>query len=136
MEDAILGPLMSPKRLRRMNDALDKATDEKRQQVLYNMQMNGKYLIENYTVSEIFGLNDYAMRQHSAAEQKKRARRAAIRRFNDLLETDCLRGEAQGYRCRKCKGPVHVTTAQTRSSDEGATTFCYCEVCDLRWRLG
>jgi hypothetical protein len=43
---------------------------------------------------------------------------------------------SQHYKCRKCnERDVAVTTAQTRSGDEGITLFLTCNNCGNQWKM-
>jgi DNA-directed RNA polymerase subunit M/transcription elongation factor TFIIS len=55
----------------------------------------------------------------------------------DLLQGDDLaaRGPALNQ-CRKCgSSDVEWHQRQTRSADEGSTTFCHCRQCGRRWKM-
>lgn len=113
---------------------------EKRQQVLFNLELNGSYLMKTYTPTELVSLNDDMMAQNSPLEQRKKAEQQRFDDYQTLLQTDFLDETKTKHlsviRCGRCgKGGVTFTTKQISSADEGSTTFCACTNCGNRWKM-
>jgi DNA-directed RNA polymerase subunit M/transcription elongation factor TFIIS len=53
---------------------------------------------------------------------------------NSILKKEVV-PESSVYRCHKCKGNrIEIIQNQTRSADEGTTTFYKCSECGHGWR--
>jgi transcription elongation factor S-II len=64
-------------------------------------------------------------------EHKRQDREMELFVMQQLPE---MEGESV-FQCRKCKQrKVQYTQLQTRSADESMTIFCYCTICEARWR--
>ena len=68
-----------------------------------------------------------------AAEQQRQDTAAALEEFT-LIEPDTADVPALN-RCGRCRSDnVYFYQRQTRSADEGSTTFCKCLSCGKRWK--
>ena len=113
---------------------------EKRQQVLFNLELNGEFLCRTYTPEQVILLNDDMLAQNSPLETKKKETQKRFDDYQTLLQTDFLDSTKTKHlsviRCGRCgKGGVTFTTKQISSADEGSTTFCACSACGNRWKM-
>ena len=71
-----------------------------------------------------------ALQAYVSLEKKQHLR-------NKKLKTNVLKNihYSDTYECPECgERKVQYTQAQTRSADEGMTTFLFCVVCQYRWK--
>ena len=111
---------------------------DKRQQVLFNLYLNGPYLCQHYLPEELVQLNDDMLAQHSPLEEKKKLVQKQFDAYHNLLQKDFLEEDdsVNVLLCGKCgKGGINFNTKQVSAADEGSTTFCACPHCGLRWRM-
>jgi DNA-directed RNA polymerase subunit M/transcription elongation factor TFIIS len=111
---------------------------EKRQQLLYNLQLNGDNLRRDYTPEQLVELNDDMLLQNSPLEQKKKQSTLEFDKYQALLQKDFLQEHesVSVMVCSRCnKGGINFNTKQVSAADEGSTTFCACPHCGLRWRM-
>lgn len=111
----------------------------KTQKVLFNISVNRTYLMTTYTPAELLRLTDHEFGKHSALQVQKRKQKKELKDYYTLLKKDFLSSHVKGVnviKCRRCgKGDINFTTKQTRSADEGMTSFCHCPHCDCRWKM-
>jgi len=121
------------KLIKPLNNAYDK-----RQQLLYNLQLNGENLRREYTPEQLLELNDDMMLKDSPLEYKKKQTSLEFDNYQSLLQKDFLEENESlnVMTCSRCnKGGISFNTKQVSAADEGSTTFCACPHCGLRWRM-
>lgn len=87
---------------------------------------------------EVAVATDAALARGTEVERREEERRQRASRFSAMLQEkyEALndRTFAAIVRCRRCGSEEVVwEEKQTRSADEGATVFCSCVRCKLRW---
>jgi len=112
-----------------------RAWQYKYQQLLYNLKINGDYLLERYTFEEMVNLNNEALISNQKQEKILKWQ-SEMKEYNDLLNVRFGDTSYKTILCNTCKGKSEVqwTGRQTRSADEGMTIFCLCTTCGKRWR--
>lgn len=111
---------------------------EKRQQLLYNLQLNGDNIRRDYTPEQLVEINDDMLLKNSPLEQKKKQSTLEFDKYQALLQKDFLQEHesVSVMNCSRCnKGGINFNTKQVSAGDEGSTTFCACPHCGLRWRM-
>jgi hypothetical protein len=81
---------------------------------------------------QLFGRDPHRDRllQEEHAEEEK----AAFLR--DLASASLVEVPDAGVRCRRCgSNNIAFEFLQTRSADEGTTTYCTCVACAMRWKM-
>jgi DNA-directed RNA polymerase subunit M/transcription elongation factor TFIIS len=96
-------------------------------------------LRENATLgADVVGLPDSALIEGTLLGRIERERIGRAEKFEQMLQEKYEALDDQKFqaivRCKRC-GSENVTwdEKQTRSADEGATVFCMCTRCKLRW---
>ena len=98
----------------------------------FNLRQNGTVGVEVVHSSDSF------LSQGTIVGRIEDERRARAERFEQMLQEkyDALndRQFQAIVRCRRCGSQeVSWEEKQTRSADEGATVFCVCTACKMRW---
>ncbi len=110
---------------------------------LSKLAANGRWLVENVPASQL-GAKHWRTKctgLEVMATEETAASRA--RDFRDLLRqnVDSVRANTkegtETVRCNKCGSrDVSILLRQTRSADEGMSSFATCQGCGSRWKLG
>lgn len=108
-------------------------------QLTYNIQKNGKFLLTSYYPWELSFLNDHALSQGTTQEKNLIAHKHNIKTFYEEIEStiSVLKSNQHSdgickshIRCRSCKSTnIFDFQKQTRSADEGMTWFFTCRDC-------
>ena len=81
---------------------------------------------------QLFGRDPH--REALLLEDRAEAEEVAFLR--DLASANLVEVPDAGIRCRRCgSNDVAFEFLQTRSADEGTTTYCTCASCKTRWKM-
>lgn len=99
------------------------------------MRTNGAFLCSKYNPRELVDSDDVDENNQLLEDQKNKE---VV--YRNLLDRDFLSHEGLrvdgGIRCRFCKHhEMDVEIKQTRSADEGSTTFLTCRRCGKRCKM-
>ena len=115
---------------------LSEPWQDKMQQLIYNLEINQKYLLSKYTPEQLIQLNNASLIDNiTDAETKQHQQTMEV--YHRLLKKRFGDKGSKTILCRRCgeKGNVEWVPKQTRSADEGSTIFCVCRNCKTRWRM-
>ncbi len=111
--------------------------------ITFNLQLNGARLIKRYPISVLCLLSHAslrvdtsgAVRDHDVETQLSQLLADAKRSAEEATSLAESVHSLNIVRCAKCKGTSEITrfSEQTRSADEGMTTFYMCK-CGYRWK--
>lgn len=109
---------------------------------LSKLQANGEWLVKNVPASKIpttswrtkcTGLKVMAIETETAAQAA--AFRDLLRQNVDSVRANTKTG-TETVKCNKCGSTnVSILLRQTRSADEGMSSFATCQECGSRWKL-
>jgi DNA-directed RNA polymerase subunit M/transcription elongation factor TFIIS len=114
--------------------------------IYQNLKSDNKELITfvmdtttNNTVGNIQGLNAYKISFMSPSELCPEKYTEILNKLKEkekvIFEKRATAGSKQ-YKCNKCgERDVSITSAQTRSGDEGSTLFFSCNNCGKQWKM-
>ena len=113
-------------------------------QLLHNLRSHAAILMQRYAPHELVWLDDTELALNTgsivAGEESKAQRLTKILEDSTKHTTVSLQGipesNATFLRCRKCKSTkIEFNQKQTRSGDEGMTSFCICKDCGTTWKM-
>jgi DNA-directed RNA polymerase subunit M/transcription elongation factor TFIIS len=101
---------------------------------------NGAEMLTKMTPHEFISLPQYELFDNCALRKKIQISTAAHRERHSRLEhfkrTKIVSSINVGPKCGRCKTTdISFSFLQTRSADEGTTTFCECLQCGSRWKM-
>jgi DNA-directed RNA polymerase subunit M/transcription elongation factor TFIIS len=101
---------------------------------------NGLEMLKTMTPQEFVVLPQYALFDNCSLRKKiqfaQDAHRQRLGRLDTLKRTNIASSLDNGVKCGRCKTTdVSFSFLQTRSADEGTTTFCECLQCGSRWKM-
>jgi DNA-directed RNA polymerase subunit M/transcription elongation factor TFIIS len=107
------------------------------QRLRFYLSINHEYLVQNYRPEELVNLSTDELAAQSDVEERVRAQTESQKQYESLLQRNfldsVLGAGTKSIRCKKCgSDKVVLTTAQTRSADEGMTGKATCS-CGQRW---
>jgi len=113
-------------------------------QVIYNLEMNGNYLLSNYPCTIIPYLSSEQLAVGTIAAKTVERNRTKMEEVYRLLRNGLIYElspefgiSSMALRCRNCQSTeIQWESRQLRSADEPATIFCECTKCGTRWRMG
>ena len=110
------------------------------QRIAYYMHINGKVLSDQYSPDEIVQLNDTQMTKYTESYATDQYQKYKENIYRSLVDHDFLKEQGiQIKGCIKCRFCQHteldVEIKQTRSADEGSTTFLTCRRCGKRCKM-
>lgn len=113
------------------------------QRLVFNLTMNGSFLLKKYTPAQLLALNDDMLAENSDIEREKLVLQEKCANYKALIEKDFFTDQGLSpaencVSCRYCgKQWIDFTTKQTRSADEGSTVFLSCSnvKCQKRWKM-
>lgn len=113
-------------------------------QLASNLLQNGAWLMATYDATKVSALNDALLAEGTVQEKRRKefedrvaTCRLMMSNINKIFNEE--NEPAAMLVCKNCKGTnIDIKLLQTRSADEGMTTFCECQnpKCKKRWRFG
>jgi len=114
-------------------------------QLIHNLRLNKDTLLKQYNPATLVWLNDtllatgtkYSNLQTEATEHVQKLQRVLEESKHHTTVQEVHVPTTVFLRCRKCKSTnIEFNQKQTRSGDEGMTSFCTCKACGTTWKMG
>ena len=101
---------------------------------------NGIEILKTVKPEEFLSMPHHKMfdlcNMRSKVEISDTRQRARMIRLQELKKTNLTTSKDSGIKCSRCKSTdIIFSFLQTRSADEGTTTFCECLQCGSRWKM-
>ena len=105
------------------------------QKTAYRMRTNGSFLSSKYSPKELIESDEIEENKQLSEDQKQKEVVYKNLVNHDFLNDENIRVDG-GIKCRFCKhNEMDVEIKQTRSADEGSTTFLTCRRCGKRCKM-
>ena len=108
--------------------------------LIYSLQVNGMNLIFNYEPETLAALSNEELGRGTPMQQKReqhwKKRKELSQLFDAEMDIDLgFNFDEHRIIFPKCKTPMETVSRQTRSADEGMTTFCSCPKCEYNFKI-
>jgi transcription elongation factor S-II len=114
-------------------------------QLAHNLHLNKEHLLTRYTPDMLVWLDDSTLAKGTPYENLRQETTLRAKRLNDILNSTesvaslpivKVAASTTFLRCRRCKSTrIQFNQKQTRSGDEGMTSFCTCQDCHTTWKM-